>query len=221
MLARNYLSSILPILHPYDTTEATILWMNLLGEHHLAVVDRSEYLGFVDYTSLEQNNGLSLRGVLERIPTSSDIFVFGSQHVFDAIKLAQENRITIMPVLDEEHKYLGSISSQDFLKMFADLSNVDEPGDIIVLEMPVHQYLLSKIVNVIEENYAKVLNLYTTPLNDDNLIYVNIKISNNSIAPIISSLERLGYTVKYSFSDQLLIDDTKDHYDGLMVFLNT
>lgn len=221
MLAKNYITNVLPVLHPYDSVESTLLWMNVLGERQLAVVDRSLYIGFVDYNTLEQNRTGTLDSILKFMPPTNDVFVYETQHVFDAIKLANETGITMMPVIDNDQKYLGTIGCHEFVKLFAELSNVNEPGDILVLEIFVYDYMLSKIVYIIEENNSKVLNLYTSPVTEDKTILVNIKISNNATGAIIANLERMEYRVLYSFSDQTLLDDNKDHFDGLMMFLNT
>ena len=220
MLAERFINLSIPSVHLYDSVEATRLWMSLLNVHHLPVVDHARFIGIIDYLSLESLGSGSISAVMHDAPPTDDLWVFGNQHIFDALKVANDHKLTIVPVLSTEYQYMGAITQNDLIYSLSEIINVNEPGDIVVIEIAPQQYSLREIASLVESNNARILNVYTSALTDKKTIFVNLKISNHEISRIIGDLERYGYKIAFAFSDPTLMSDSKDHYDALMSFLS-
>jgi CBS domain-containing protein len=220
MLAERFINSSIPNIHLYDSVETTRMWMSLLNVHHLPIVDHGKFVGIINFLSLDNFDTGTVATVMTTMPPTNDLWIFDSQHIFDALKFAHEHQLTIVPVLSSDYQYLGSITQQDLIRAMAEVMNVEETGDIVVLEMNPQQYSLREIASIVESNYTRLLNVYTSTLTEDGTIYVNLKISNNQISRVIADLERHGYRIAYVFSDPTLVSDSKDHYDALMSFLS-
>ncbi len=92
-------------------------------------------------------------------------YVVGDQHLFDIIKVLEENSLSVVTVLSEEKKYIGAISNRKLLYTIAKSSAVQNIGSVFVLEMNQNDYSMSEIARVIESNDAKILssNITSTP----------------------------------------------------------
>lgn len=220
MLAEDYISPAIPTVHLYDSAETTMFWMNLLNVHHLSVVDNGRYLGVVDYDALANEDYLTISNVLAHKPQTAGYWVFHNQHYLDALKLMLETKLTVVPVLNSEQQFVGNIGQREMLKGFGSVTAVNEPGDAIVLRIPINDYSLQEIASIIESNNTRIINIFTTPIPESYMMYVTIKLSKSEIAPIVMSFERYGYEVAYTFSDSKFAEDTRDHYDALMRFLD-
>lgn len=220
MTAEQFISHAIPALHLYDTGESALLWMNLLSVHHLPVVENSRYIGLASFDSLQECGVCSIGSLMKRQPDTSHLCVLNTQHVYDALKLVSENQLTIAPVVDPDHRYLGSIGTKELLDVFSQVVNVQEAGDTIILEMHPNDFELKKIASIVESDGGKILNFYTSPLNASQLMQVHLKVAGRNTSAIVQSLERFGFQVAGVFSDSKYLDDAHDHYNQLMRFLN-
>ena len=140
--------------------------------------------------------------------------------MYDVIHQVFEQKLTLIPVIDEKQKYLGSITLQCLVKYFARLAAVDNPGGIIVLEMGIRDYSLSEIARIVESNDSSILSLYIMTLPDSTRMEVTIKINRMDIGPVIQTFNRYNYNIKASFYENELNESLKDRYDSLMKFLD-
>ena len=147
-------------------------------------------------------------------------YVYDYQHVYDVIHQVFEQKLTLIPVIDEKQKYLGSITLQCLVKYFARLAAVDNPGGIIVLEMGIRDYSLSEIARIVESNDSSILSLYIMTLPDSTRMEVTIKINRMDIGPVIQTFNRYNYNIKASFYENELNESLKVRYDSLMKFLD-
>lgn len=99
------------------------------------------------------------------------------------------------------------------------VNSIKEPGSILVLVMNTHDYSLTQIARIVEENNAKVLSSYITSLPDSTEIEVTIKISADNIDRIMQTFSRYDYTIKASFQKGKFQDDLKKRYDELINYL--
>jgi hypothetical protein len=100
------------------------------------------------------------------------------------------------------------------------INSIKEPGGILVLVMNIHDYSLTQIARLVEENNAKILSSYITSSQDSTEIEVTLKINTTDLDRIIQTFNRFDYVVKASFSKGILQEDLKRRYDELMNYLN-
>ena len=220
MLAKELISDIVPTVRTSDTGTQAISLMEDYRISHLPIVNMRDFLGLVSdsdiYGMEDQNEALGAASLSLFSP-----FVYDYQHIHEVVALVAKLKLTLVPVLNEDKEYLGSISMHDLVQQFAALMAADQPGGIIVLSMSSRDYSLSQIARLVEENDAKILNLFTSTAPDTTNLDVTIKLNIFDLAPIIRSFERYDYSIKASFRDDDKLGSLyRDRYEEFMRYLN-
>lgn len=185
---------------------------------HLAIVNESEYLGIICETDLF-NNDLNEPIGTYRL-TLNNAFVKVNSHIFDTFRLATEMKLTVIPVIDSNNCYLGSISSNELLNEMGQILSINSPGAIIEIEINILDYHLSEIIRLIETNDTKVLNVSAQLKPETNLIIITIKLNKVEISSVIQTLNRYDYRIIDQYGIDEMQDYLKDRFDSLMHFLN-
>ena len=219
MQASNLISSSLITLHPDDDGLRAISLMEELRVNHLPVVRNGFYLGILSEKEILNwdNEEEFIEEHLEEITAPS---VIGTQHLFDIIEELEKFSLTVIPVLDEEKHYLGSITNRKLLYTIAKSTSIQNNGGVIVLRMNQNDYQMSEIARIVEDNNTKILSSYITSIPDALQIELTLKLNTMDINSIVKDLERFDYNVSASFNTEESNDDFTDRYESLMRFLN-
>lgn len=219
MIAKDLISDTIMPLQTSDTGITALNWMEEFKVSHLPIVNNADFLGLISENDIYTLN--SYEEPLGNHPLSlSNPYVIENQHVYDIIRQVFEQKLTLIPVVDEKNHYLGSITLQCLTKYFARLAAVDNPGGIIVLEMGIRDFVLSEIARIVESNDAIILSLYVMNLPDSTKMQVTIKVNKMDIAPLIATFNRFNYDIKASFFQKEFDQTLNDRYDSLMRFLD-
>jgi CBS domain-containing protein len=196
--------------------------MDVFRVSHLPVVVDHEYLGVI--SDKEIFDARDFDAPLSTFVTDQLLkpHIHPHQHIFEVAAVASGLGVTIVPVLSDEHNYLGSISRYDLCNQLTGLFSPNEPGGIVELQMCEKDYSLSQITQIIEGNDARILSLYTwKPGGSTTEINVTIKVNQLDLSGIIQTLSRYNYDIKATFMDQTplksLIDD---RFDQFMRYIN-
>jgi CBS domain-containing protein len=193
--------------------------MEELRVNHLPVVRNGFYLGILSEKEILNwdNEEEFIEEHLEEITAPS---VIGSQHLFDIIEELEKFSLTVIPVLDEEKHYLGSITNRKLLYTIAKSTSIQSNGGVIVLRMNQNDYQMSEIARIVEDNNTKILSSYITSIPDALQIELTLKLNTMDIKSIVKDLERFDYNVSASFNTEESNDDFTERYESLMRFLN-
>ena len=193
--------------------------MEELRVNHLPVVRNGFYLGILSEKEILNwdNEEEFIEEHLEEITAPS---VIGTQHLFDIIEELEKFSLTVIPVLDEEKHYLGSITNRKLLYTIAKSTSIQSNGGVIVLRMNQNDYQMSEIASIVEDNNTKILSSYITSIPDALQIELTLKLNTMDINSIVKDLERFDYNVSASFNTEETNDDFTDRYESLMRFLN-
>jgi len=219
MLAKELISDAIMPLKTSDSGLIALNWMEEFRVSHLPIVNDNDFLGLISENDIYEMNSFE-EPLGNHVLSLSKPYVLENQHVYDVIRQVYEQKLTLIPVVTDKQKYLGSITMQCLVNYFARLSAVDSPGGIIVLEMGVHDYSLSEIARIVESNDASILSLYILTLPDSTRMEVTLKINRIDIGQIIQTFIRFNYSIKASFYEDELNESLKDRYDSLMKFLD-
>ncbi|HPG33450.1 MAG: CBS domain-containing protein [Lentimicrobiaceae bacterium] len=219
MLAKELISDAIMPLKTSDSGLIALNWMEEFRVSHLPIVNDNDFLGLVSESDIYEMNSYE-EPLGNHVLSLQKPYVYDYQHVYDVIHQVFEQKLTLIPVIDEKQKYLGSITLQCLVKYFARLAAVDNPGGIIVLEMGIRDYSLSEIARIVESNDSSILSLYIMTLPDSTRMEVTIKINRMDIGPVIQTFNRYNYNIKASFYENELNESLKDRYDSLMKFLD-
>jgi len=220
LIARDLISKTLPLLKCSDTGKKAIRIMESFRVSHLPVVQDKEYLGLIsdkDIYDLEMEKCI----LGDKISTIISPFVRVNQHILEIIPKLLELKLTVMPVLEMNDDFVGSITITDLSTKFIDLIGVNEPGAVIVLELSTTDYSLSQIAQIIESNDAKIMSLYTKNPENSMELNVTLKINVTEISSIIQTFVRYDYSIKAVYLDDSLLKDMyEDRYEQFLKYLN-
>ena len=136
------------------------------------------------------------------------------------LKLVSDLKLTLIPVLDDNEKYLGSITLRDLVNYIANSFSLENPGGVIVLEMSENDYNLTEIAQIVQSNDAKILSVFLASHPDSTRLEVVIKLNKTDMGAILQTFDRYGYYVKASFGEDEDLESIKENYDSFMNYLN-
>jgi acetoin utilization protein AcuB len=184
----------------------------------LPVITDQVYTGVVDEEELfDFDSSAALRNTAA---TFRPVFVREEQHIYDALHLFSLHQTDIMPVLDRQNSYTGSIALPDLTNALATLTAVDVSGGIIVLEIGNRDNALSHIAKIVESANAQVLSSYVRAFPDSTKLEVTLKVNRSEISDIVAAFSRYDYTITHTYNDIRENDAARERYDQLMHYLN-
>jgi acetoin utilization protein AcuB len=219
MFASELISNSIPPLRTSDTVQKSLERMTEFKLYHLPIVNESQFIGLVAEEDLiEIKDTEQAIGALS-LPLLNP-FVYDDAHLYDIIRLFNQLKLSIVPVLDHKKNYLGMISVNNVLEYTSDMYAVKEHGGIIVLEINNRNNSLSHMAQIVEADNAQILSSYVQSFPDSTKLEVTLKINKTELSGIIASFERYNYQVKAVFNTTLADDGTEDRYNSFMNYLN-
>ena len=91
---------------------------------------------------------------------------------------------------------------------------------VIVILVNNIDYQVSQISQIVESNDAKILSLYSEPLESNNQLRLTLKLSECKLGGILQTFSRYKYIVEEIFSDDEINNLSQQRYDHLMKYLN-
>jgi len=219
MLAKNLISDFILPLKTSDTGLMALYTMDELKVLHLPIVNNTEFLGLISEADILTLNAPE-EALGNHVLSLKKPYVTQNQHIYDVLKIISTLDLSLVPVLDEKHNYLGVITLSNLVKQFSKISAFENPGGIIVIELNVNDYSISEIAQIVESNDAKVLSLYVSSHKDSTKLELTIKINKIDLTSILQTFYRYNYVIKASFSEKDDLDIIQERFDSLMNYLN-
>lgn len=220
MIADKLINYAIPPLRPDDKSSTARQWMDELHVTELPVVSDGNYLGILsEATILDFNEEYNL---VENYPLrGKNASINKNHHFYDVLKLAYEENVKTIAIVDNKEKYLGAVTKEDIIRAFSETSAVKSKGAIIVLLLKNIDYSLAEISRLIESNEGKILSSYVIPYPEDpSKMRLTLKINQENISHTIATLERFGYSVETNFDNSIDHKDDKNRIDLLMHYLD-
>ena len=218
MLTREIQSQHLPSLHLHDKVYQALQLMNDNQVTHLPVVDGEKFAGLLSEDDLLQaENDHDFISSLEQ--SFSSFSVKEEDHFLKAVQLAAENGLSLVPVTGEENELTGTVTYSELLRHASTFMSLNEPGGLIVLELPSNQYSFNEISKLVETNDAQITQLNTNNDAETGMMQVTIRINKTEISDILATFQRYEYNVKYFFGEEQYANELRSNYDNLMNYL--
>jgi acetoin utilization protein AcuB len=219
MVIEQLISPLVPVVMPSDTGTRALNLMEEANITQIPLVSDDKYLALV------QENDLLDWGTSDRPLSMADFLnyrpaVVASGHPYEAMRVAHSQNLMVLPVVDNDNTYLGSITREELLRYITENSGLDNPGGIIVLEMKAHDYSLAQIARICEQDDTNVISTQLITNHVTGLLELTIKTNRTELTGLASSFERYKYTVKELYSGQSSVDDTMERYKMLMNYIN-
>jgi signal-transduction protein with cAMP-binding, CBS, and nucleotidyltransferase domain len=218
VIAEKLISSILSPLMTSDSGADALTMMHVFHVKHLPIVNDKQLLGTIsekDILSQDTSEPIGSYGLtLDHARSKSN------DHLFEIMSKLAENKLTVIPVIDDEENYLGLITQDDLIQYYGNSFSFREPGSIIVITTSRKQYSLAEISRIIEAENGIILSSFITKEGDSDELLITLKLNSNDIQRVIAALERYEYDIKASFSKEIHHDSLQERYDLLMTYLD-
>ena len=220
MIAKELINYMIPPLKETDSAAHAIVWMEEFRCKQLPVVSNGKFKGLVSEEQIMEINDASIP--ISEMPLFCDkCHVQVDQHFYDVIKVASDNNVEIVGVLDEEETFQGVITIQDTITAFAQTTAVQAPGGIIVISMDAIDYSLAELARLVESNNARVL---SSSIKQDSInskkLKVTLKINQQDLSAVIATLERFEYKVIARFQEKETDQNDQERIDILLRYLD-
>ena len=218
MRAKELITEEIPPLMHTDSGEKALRWMDEFKVSHLPVLKNGNFVGVLSEADVldKMSVDASLDSLFDHLPRP---YVHENAHIYEVLAKLSDHRVSVLPILDENEKYIGCTNIYHLLTVIANTGSIKETGGILVLEVNTNDYSLSQIAQIVESNNAKILSSYILSTVDSTKIEVTLKINQLELSPIIRTFERYDYTIKASYQKSQIDDDMQQRYDELMNFL--
>lgn len=220
MIAEDLINHMIPPLKGTDDAHKAIVWMEEFRCNYMPVVEDTKLLGFISEGIILETNEIE-KTVKDFNLVGINCYVHLDTHFYDILKVAAENKLQLVAVLNDDQSYCGVITVQDTLTSFAQTAAVQMPGGILVLAMNHADYSLSEISRLIEENHAKILSsiVKEDPL-DPMKLRLTLKINQVDLSRIVATLERFNYKVIGRYQETKPVPGERDRIDMLLRYLD-
>jgi len=148
------------------------------------------------------------------------IYAFEHQHLFEVARQMLSKEVRFIAVVDHSESIVGIVEKKDLLEAFSEMLNISTRGSVISVEVGEADYTLTKLVNLIETEGAKILGLTVEHARgEESGIQVSIKLNLQDTSAVVSSLKRHGYVTTTENRDDLLQLDMSSRADELLRYL--
>ncbi len=219
MMATELITEEIPPLTHLDTGEKALIWMDEFKVSHIPVLKNGNFVGILSENDVldKMDEHETLDVLFDHLPRP---FVWETDHIFEVIAKLGEFKISVVPILDKNEKYLGCTSVHQIMHLISNTWGVKEQGGIIVLELNKVDYSMAQIAQIVESNNAKILSSYVLSLPDSTKIEVTLKINEIDLERILRTFVRYEYVIKASYQKSQFEDDLRNRFDALMNFMN-
>jgi acetoin utilization protein AcuB len=218
MLNQQLISTNITPLNGEQTVEEALALMDNAEMHQLPVVNEGVYQGILKENDLLEAD--ARQTLKELIYELHPLAVKAEDHILNAVKLSAGHNLNIIPVIDNDKNYIGTIDSADLFRQHARISGAEDMGGLIVLEVDKPQYSVGEISRLVETNDAHItqLNTYTDELTGK--MTVTLRINKLEVSDIVATLQRYEYSVNYFFGKEEYENEIQHNFRNLMNYLS-
>lgn len=146
-------------------------------------------------------------------------FAEQSENLLELIKIFAANETNLVPIIKEDHTYLGYLDLIDILHVYNETPFLNIEGVVLQLEKEIQDFSFSQVCQIVETNNGKVLGLFISETSGA-IIKITLKFSARDINEIIQTFRRYNYTVLSKHKEDFYLEDLKERSDYLQKYLN-
>lgn len=213
----NYINNDFKPFESSETIKSIQVFFADLTFSHFPVLHEGIYIGSIaadDVITFDNH-----KSVMEYRYTLEGFFARNNMIWLDVLEVFAQNHTNLIPVLDEQNKYLGYYELTDIVQFFADTPFLKEQGGIIIVKKPTVDFSMSQVAQIIETNNGKILGLFLSEANSD-FVVITIKLSTGGINEIIQTFRRYNYEIISEHQEDNYLNNLKERSDYLDKYLN-
>ena len=213
----NYITNDYKAIDCQETIANTQDFFDDLTFSHFPVVEEQIFIGSIASDDIATFK--SEKKVIDYRYSFEKFFVRTNMVWLDVLEVFAQNHTNLVPVLDEENKYVGYYEISDIMGYFSATPFLKEPGGIIIVKKEVMDYSLSQITQIVESNNGKLLGLFISEADPVN-VQITLKISLGPMNEIIQTFRRYNYEIISEHHEDNFINTLKERSDYLDKYLN-
>ena len=184
---------------------------------HFPVLDDGVYIGCAD---AEDTELMDIDKTMDDMRYSFDHFFVRDTTIWlDVLEVFAKNETNLVPVLNDENKYMGYYEITDIIKFFDQTPFLKEQGGILVVEKGVQEYSMSDVAQIVESNNGRLLGLFISE-SEMHKVQITVKISMGGLSEIIQTFRRYNYDIISEHQEDAYLNTLKDRSDYLDKYLN-
>ncbi|MEL6589368.1 MAG: CBS domain-containing protein [Bacteroidota bacterium] len=219
MIVYDLISDTVPSVKSSDLAARALDWMGEFKLGQLPIVDDGQYKGMITETDILDATSMEVPVGDIRFAGWESAYIYQGNHVFDAIEAMNKFKLEVLPVLDEENRFLGVITIRDLLLYLNRMFAVNEKGGILVIEIPQNSYVVSEIGRICESADATILSLYLSQQPDLSM-QVTLKLNVEDLSRVVASFERFEYKIVRTYHKAAPLEDLQRNYEALLKYLD-
>lgn len=213
----NYITNDFKAIDSQDTIAVVQGFFDELHFSHFPVIEEGIYIGSIASDDIETFD--TDKKVADYRFTLEGFFTRTNTIWLDVLEIFAKNHTNLVPVLDENNKYVGYYEIEDIMKFFHETPFLKEPGGIIIVKKPILDYSMSQITQIVESNNGKLLGLFISET-DVESVQITMKISLGAMNEIIQTFRRYNYEIISEHQEDNYINNLKERSDYLDKYLN-
>jgi predicted transcriptional regulator len=222
MLAAELIDPMLPALKPTDSVGQALDWMQEHRIGQLILVDQTDYQGIISEELLLDITD-DERPLSNMMHLFEQVFAYEGQHLYEVLGLVMQHRMDVIAVLNEGREFIGTVSTSELLRQFAQELGVQEGGAVLMISLNERDYSMAEISRLVESNNVKIISSYfsSAAYGMPDRSRLTLKLNRQNITAVISTLERFGYQIEAAFANVPIESIDQDRLDSLLRYLNT
>jgi acetoin utilization protein AcuB len=220
VLAKNLISEAVPVIMLSDTGQKALTCMEIFRVSHLPVVQDKAFIGLISDRFIYDLNlaEIQLETLTVQLPSPH---VHPQQHIYEIASLMYNYGLSLVPVADDDHIYMGSITLTDIFRHLTKLLSINEPGGVIILHTTANNYSASQISQIVEGNDARILSLLVNKSDDSGNLEITVKIDQVDSSAVMQTFTRYGYEISAVYMDDSMLSSMyEDRIDLLIRYMN-
>ena len=213
----NYITNDFKAIDSQDSIAVVQEFFDELTFSHFPVIEEEVYIGSIASEDIETFEGT--KKISDYKFSLEGFFARNNMIWLEVLEVFAKNNTNLVPVLDDKNKYIGYYEITDIIKFFSETPFLFESGKIIVIKKRQEDYSLSQVTQIIESNNGKILGLFVSATDAEN-IEVTIKINIGPINEIIQTFRRYDYEIMSDHHEDNYINTLKERSDYLDKYLN-
>ena len=213
----NYITNDYKAIDSQESIAVVKEFFDELSFSHFPIVEEGIYIGSIASEDIETFD--NDKKIAEYRYTFERFFARTNMIWLDVLEVFAKNHANLIPVLDENNKYVGYYEIEDVINFFHETPFIKEPGRIIIVKKGILEYSVSQIAQIVESNNGKILGLFVSETEADS-IQVTVKINIGAMNEIIQSFRRYNYEIISEHPEDNYINTLKERSDYLDKYLN-
>jgi predicted transcriptional regulator len=184
---------------------------------HFPVLDDTIYIGSIAKDDLETFD--SDKKISDYKYALEGFYARKNMIWLDVLEVFAKNHTNVVPVLDDENKYLGFYEMEEIIKIFNETPFMKEKGAVIIVRKGILDYSMSQISQIVESNNGKILGVFVSDT-DVSTIEITIKISLGDTNEIVQSFRRYEYEIVSTHQEDDYMNILKERSEYLEKYLS-